>query len=476
MLDKPIKSISLRQIYTLLFLLGWFFFPFNDFEGIPALGEFKNEAGAFFFMAGLLVLAIEIFFTWKVVLPLRSKPFLILVLFIAWCFVVTVLNYATVSQNYYKHTSGIYRFIRQYASLLIPSFLFLIFFLNVIKNWSAIEMLTKIRKVLLFSLIFVFIYGFIETLIIVFNVNALRPVLALFGYFPFVEVNYMTGGRISSVAYESPSLGNYLITISGWMFSYILSSKSRYRFIPLLLILFLTFFSGSRTALINITVQVTILLSILYAIPSYRKNFLKIFKFGFIAISILLIINGNKVVVAVGEKIESLNFSKNLKNNISNQTRFGMQYASLQVFKENPIIGVGFGQETYHKRFHYPRWAKKNNWEFEGMYQNNKLRSFPSAYNIYTRLLAETGIIGFSIFVFLIYYCIKQSIYVFKKSSDQYRILGFVLILSFVGLSLNWLQTDFFRQHGFWLCLAILITILNRISYNNNHSETHLYN
>ena len=462
MIKTKYKSISLRQIYTLFFLIGWFFFPFNDFEGVEAFGEFKNEAGAFFFMAGFFVLAIEVLFSGKIAIPYYNKLFQILLLFFGWCFLTTLFNYASVSQNYFKHTSGSYRFIRQYVSLLIPSLLFLIFFFNVIRKWSATEILLKIRNTLLVSLLFVFTYGFIETLIVVFHINVLRSVLSLLDYFPFLDVNYMIGGRISSVAYESPSLGNYLITVSGWMFSYILSSKSRYRFIPSLMILFLTFFSGSRTALINIGVQIIIFLGILYAMPQYRRNVLNIFKYGVLVMGLLLLVNGDKVIRAVDEKVESLNFSKNLKNNISNQTRFGMQYASLQVFKENPVIGVGFGQETYHKRFHYPGWAKKNNWEFKGMYQNNSLRSFPSAYNMYTRLLAETGIIGVSIFLFLIYYCVKKSIYLFKNNNSDSKILGFILILSFIGLSLNWLQTDFFRQHGFWLCLAILITMINR--------------
>lgn len=463
MLNIEIKAITLRHIYTILFLLGWFFFPFNDFKGVEAFGEFKNEAGAFFFMAGFFVLALEVLLNGRIAIPYNNRIFQILILFFAWCFITTLLNYETVSENYFKHTSGIYRFVRQYVSLLIPSFLFFIFFFNVIRKWNATEILTKIRQILLISLLFVFTYGFIETLIVVFHINALRSILSLFDYFPFLNVNYMIGGRISSVAYESPSLGNYLITVSGWMFSYILSSKSRYRFIPSLMILFLTFFSGSRTALINIGIQIIILLGILYSMPQYRRNVLNMFKYGILVMGFLLLVNGDKVIRAVDEKVESLNFSKNLKNNISNQTRFGMQYASLQVFKENPIIGVGFGQETYHKRFHYPGWAKKNNWEFKGMYQNNSLRSFPSAFNLYTRLLAETGIIGIFIFLFLIYYCVKKSIYLFKNNNSDSKILGFILILSFIGLSLNWLQTDFFRQHGFWLCLAILITIKTRI-------------
>lgn len=85
MFKKSVQAISLRQVYTLLFLVGWFFFPFNDFNGVEALGEYKNEAGAFFFMAGFFVLGIELLITGKIAIPYKSKLFQITLIFIVWC-------------------------------------------------------------------------------------------------------------------------------------------------------------------------------------------------------------------------------------------------------------------------------------------------------------------------------------------------------------------------------------------------------
>ena len=39
--------ITLKKINEILLLTGLFFFSFNDFEGIPVLGEFKKEAGVY---------------------------------------------------------------------------------------------------------------------------------------------------------------------------------------------------------------------------------------------------------------------------------------------------------------------------------------------------------------------------------------------------------------------------------------------
>lgn len=459
---------DLKKIYIILFFIGWFFFPFNDFKGYEFLGEFKNESGAYFFLLGFFVFVIDCIRKGKVSVPYRSPIFKTLLLFLIWCVITIVLNYSAVSESYFKHTGGIYRFIRQYISLMISTLVLVFYFWNVILNWTISEVLYKIRKLLLYCLIFVFIYGFLETLVVVFNFFPARYLLDLFDYFPFLDVNYLPGGRISSVCYESPALGNYLITVSGWMFSYIFTEKKLYRYIPTLMVLFLTFFSGSRTALINIGIQFLILISVMYSMKEYRKTVTYGFLYIIIISSMLLIINGNKIVKAVDEKVESLNFKKNMTKSISNQSRFGMQYASLQVFKEHPIVGVGFGQETYYKRFHYPRWATKNNFEFPLHYENKNERSFPTSYNIYTRLLAETGIIGVSIFLYFIYLCIGNSRRVWKSSIGHKRVLAFILMLSFIGFTLNWLQTDFFRQYGYWLCMVILIKLL----FDKNNSTT----
>lgn len=451
--------ITLRKVNFLVFLTGWFFFPFNDFKGYPFLGEYKNEAGAFFFMFGFLILIFQFLKNGDFKIPINSRIFNVLLVFLLWCLCTTILNINTVWVSYFKQTSGIFRFIRQYISIIISCIIFFLYYWNILESKKIYKLLFILRKTLLLSLIFVFIYGFLETLIEVFHIRPIRYFLKLFDFFPFLDVNYSGDGRISSVAYESPSLGNYLITISAWMFSYVLTSKKVYRFLPSFMVLFLAYFSGSRTALIVISVQLFLFLMVLYKMKDYRKVLINILVSVLLIATTLLVINGNSILKDVDKKVESLSFFKNLKESNSNKSRLGMQYASLQVFIEHPIIGVGYGQETYYKRFKYPLWATEGNWEFKLFYNNHSIKSFPSAYNIYTRFLAETGIIGISIWLYLIYLSITHSKRIFRSTVHNEKIMGFILFVSFVGLSLNWLQTDFLRQHGFWLCLVILIKI-----------------
>ncbi len=277
----------------------------------------------------------------------------------------------------------------------------------------------------------------------------------------------MHATRISSISYEAPFLAIYLITIAGWMFSYILTEKKWYKFVPALAIFVLTYFSGSRTALMVIFLQLLIFMFFLYKSPKYRAYIAYAVMFVVFSGVALLAINAEKVIKSVETKLESLNFQDNLKNNISNQSRFGLQYASLCVFKENPVIGVGFGQQTYHSRYHYPGWATKNNYEFKLFYQNPNEKSFPPGYNMYTRLLAETGIVGTLLFIFLIYTAIKRSWHLTKAPGYEENILAIILLITFVGFAINWCQIDTFRMYGFWLSLALLIKLnSNRVLSN----------
>ena len=447
----------LQKTYKILFFLGLFFFPFNRYEGISGLGEFKSESGAIFLFIGFLFLILSSILTKRIIIPYKSTIFQLIILFLIWCLLTTLFNFNTVYFNYFKQTSGINRFIRQYIALLLSSLIFFILYINVLAKMELKEILFKIRKVFLWSLIVAVLYGFLEILITIFSFNFVQPVIKLFDYFPFLESNLYSTERISSISYEPPFLAIYLITISGWMFSYILTSKNPLRFLPTICVLILTYFSGSRTGLLVIFFQLVIFLFFLYKDPGFKK-YITNFLVGFAVIfSILLVVNGQKVIKSVAEKMDSLDFKKNLTKNVSNQSRFGMQYASVQVFLENPIIGVGFGQQTYHNRTHYPTWATRNNYEFELYYKNKKEKAFPPGYNIYTRLLAETGLVGITLFLMLLIFSINEIRLLMKNAESEEKTLLKILTISLIGLYINWFQIDTFRMYGIWLCLAILI-------------------
>lgn len=451
-------KITLRQIYVFLFLLGVFFIPFNSWEGIEFMGEFKRESSAIFFLLAFLFLVLEVVFKRKIKFQ-KDNIVTLLVLFITWILITFLFNFPTILDSLYKKTSGLNRFLRQFFSLLISCGVFFSVYYYSIKTLETKDVLRKIRKILLYSLIVVCIYAFFEIIYIFSGFYPAYQILRLFDYFPFTEFDMQQNGRISSVAWESPALGTYLITISGWMFSYIITHKKIYKYIPLLFVLILTYYSGSRTALIVIVIQLIVFLFV-YLNRKQLINLFSIFGIATLLLTIsIFLTKPQDILFDLNKKIESLDFRGNLKKNISNQSRFGIQYANLMVFKEHPITGVGFGQQGYHAINHYPIWAKKDNWEFKEMYLNKNEPSFPPGYNLYIRLLAETGIIGFFIFLTLFSTLFKRSYKLVKKNKGDINTLGIILLVSFTGYALDFMQIDSVRIYGFWICIAILLTL-----------------
>jgi len=451
-------KINLRHTYTFFFFLGIFFIPFNSYEGISFLGEYRKDGSIVFFLISFILLMINSLIKRKIKIPTKNIFFQFLVLFIIWLIISTFLNIPSVYGNYLKQTSGFNRFFRQMISLSIALILFITAY-NIFSIYKLKNIFLLLRKIFLYSFIFVSIYAFLEILILVFNFTFLKSIFTLFDYFPFTETSLdFRFKRISSVSYEPPFLAIYLITIAAWMFSYILTTKGIIKFIPTIVVFLLTFFSGSRTALIVILFQFIVFI---WVAISVNKKFQKLIQRFFLVFSslivLLFIFNGKQVTSSIDTKIKSLNFKENLTKSISNKSRFGIQYASLLIFKENPIIGVGFGQQAYHAIDKYPKWATHKNYEFTIYYLNDNDTSFPPGFNMFTRLLAETGILGFLIFMvfyLLIFYQCKKLI---SKRIGIEKVIPIVLLVSFIGFFINWLQFDSFRVFGFWICLALLI-------------------
>lgn len=463
-------KVTLKSAYRLLFLLGIFFIPFNSYEGVKELGEFKKESAAIFFLLGFVLLSFDILKDKKLALPYKNKLFLYLVFFLIWCILCTILNFPDILDNYFKRTSGISRFVRQYFAIMLSCILFFMLYWYIIYKESLRGILSIVRKAFFFSFVFVSFYGLLEIAYNFFGISPAYYVLRLFDYFPFTEYDADINGRISSVTWEPPALATYLITVAGWMFSYIITGKNWKKYIPTILVIVLTYYSGSRTALVVVFVQLLVFLMVVLTRIQKIKFF--IYSSTVIASLTLLVVvsNGDKIIRNVTQKIESLDFTGNLKTNISNKSRFGIQYANMKVFAANPIVGVGFGQQGFHSRNLYPRWATINNWEFEEIYSNKTNPMFAPGYNIYVRLLAETGIIGFSIFIVLIVNMIKGARGLIKEGSQENYIVGLIVLISVVGFSLNWLQMDTFRLYGFWLCLAILIKFQQTSSISSTNS------
>ena len=455
------RSITIKNLIIPTLLLGIFFIPFNSWSGIGFLGEYyRDSCFLFFSFAFVLVL-----FKRRINMPIKSLIFQFLILFILWSISATLFNAHNMADYYFKQTSGFSRFINQFGSLIIASIIIPLTFYNGFKWINVNKTFRLIRRVVLASLIIVLIYSIIEILIVKLNmVNLKKPLLNLFDYFPFTEAKTdMRLRRISSVTFEPPALGTYLLSIAGWMFSYILTEKKNFKYLPTLIVLFLGFMSGSRAAFFAIIIQFIIASIIFLKNKNLTRNLYRII-IGFSTVSILTIFYFSEPIYNyIKKEINSFKLDDSI-HSLSNKSRFGIQQAMFYVFLENPISGTGYGLQAFESRKKYPTWAKKNNWEFRLKYLNQNDKRFPPGYNIYLRILSETGLVGLLFFGLML---LQIFLWCFNNLKSENSTIAFIILISMIGFSLNWLKMDSFRIYFFWLCLALIWVVEQRkISQN----------
>ena len=455
------RSITIKNLIIPTLLLGIFFIPFNSWSGIGFLGEYyRDSCFLFFSFAFVLVL-----FKRRINMPIKNLIFQFLILFILWSILATLFNAHNIADYYFKQTSGLSRFINQFGSLIIASIIIPLTFYNGFKWININKTFRLIRRVVLASLIIVLIYSIIEILIVKFDmVNLKKPILNLFDYFPFTEAKTdMRLRRISSVTFEPPALGTYLLSIAGWMFSYIFTEKKNFKYLPIVIVLFLGFMSGSRAAFFAIIIQFIIASIIFLKNKKLTRNIYRII-IGFSTASILTITYFSEPIYNyIKNEINSFKLDDST-HSLSNKSRFGIQQAMFYVFLENPISGTGYGLQAFESRKKYPTWAKKNNWEFRLKYLNQNDKRFPPGYNMYLRILSETGLVGLLFFGLML---LQIFLWCFNNLKSENSTIAFIILISMIGFSLNWLKMDSFRIYFFWLCLALIWVVEQRkISQN----------
>ena len=459
-------SLSLSLLFV---LIGFFFIPFNSGIYIGFMGEFAREAPIIFFGIAAIFLGIKALFTSKLYFPKTHIITTLLIAFLVWITLGFLFNIKSISENEIKHTNGILRFIKQYLALILSIAFFIVYY-NAFRTKSVGTLIKWIRLFFTLSLGVVSVYIFLETAVVKLKLGFLLPVLYLFDYFPFTNSFIDTNlGRVSGPTFEPPSLATYLVTLAPWMLSYIITHKSFLKYLPSLLVLVFALLSGSRAGIFIVLVQFVVFFLSFVNIKKLQPHLVKVLLIAGIGLSLVVLIKGKSIGNYVYEKATSFS-TKDDDHSLSNKSRLGIQYANFQVFKDHPLTGVGFGQQSYHAIHYYPKWATEDNWEFKFKYLNEKHPNFVPGYNLYIRLLAETGIIGFLLFVAIliigIYICISAIVQKNKNS-----LIYIIILTSLVGASLNWLKMDSFRDYVLWINLALLIYLTTNQLISKTNSK-----
>lgn len=139
-----------------------------------------------------------------------------------------------------------------------------------------------------------------------------------------------------------------------------------------------------------------------------------------------------------------------MRQDSSNSFRFNVYQSSLQMFKDNWLLGIGVGNKNFR--------------EIYGLYMRTGFDAL-SAYNIFLETAVESGIFALIAFVGFLITLIKNSVkFILKSENIKHVIFVSTALISIVAVMIHGLvDTVFFRpqiQFVFWTMVALVSSLL----------------
>lgn len=146
--------------------------------------------------------------------------------------------------------------------------------------------------------------------------------------------------------------------------------------------------------------------------------------------------------------------------NFSNMARYASWIAGLKVFICNPVLGVGWGQYGFYAADLYPQWALQSS-EIQ-IWANASLLPWPPVFNLYVKLLAESGLLGLAVWLCFCSTFIKE-MYGFKNRFIQWKYMYddvMCMLLGTICFLINGFSYDSLRVAPLWIYVGVIWSLL----------------
>jgi len=284
--------------------------------------------------------------------------------------------------------------------------------------------------------------------------------------------------RVSGMAYEPAWLAGQLATLYlPWLLAALLTRvrMTRFKWVEIALLgfaLLLLLATYSRGGLLTalIAVILTLLIAGRVEIRSVWGWFVSGFHRGMdliLRLGIVVVILG--VLIAAGMFLGRKEYISRLFNsNAENIEDFIVQnsagaraayfFGSLGAYDQSPWLGVGLGASGFYIYDHLPDWSLTTVPEIARQLSPEN-RLYPNPKNIYVRLLAETGLIGFFLFLAFQLYILGDVLALLQKGSAFLRYLGVAGLCSWFAILIYNFTQDSFAIPNIWINFGILAGI-----------------
>ncbi len=150
--------------------------------------------------------------------------------------------------------------------------------------------------------------------------------------------------------------------------------------------------------------------------------------------------------------------------------RAAYTWAGLGVYGEHPWMGVGLGASGFSMYDNLPDWALTTVPEIARQLSPGN-RLYPNPKNMYVRILAESGLLGFSLFLAFQFGLLGDALSFFRTSGSL-RFLGVAGLCSWFAITLYNFTQDSFATPNLWVNLGILVGMTRAYSDNVLEKQT----
>jgi len=468
-MNLSVKSEDfLVKLMRFLWGAALFTLPVTSFRYFPGMGEGTLVRPLAFYPIALLgpVLLIQLW-RGKTTIP-RTGAWIPLIVFVI--FLLTASSYGALldplplrGQDYFG------RVLRAWVTVLIG----LSFFIAAVWMNRSEEDLRFTMRWLLAGFVMDVLWSGVQSL--AFYTPFLEKVTVTHWQLSFSMRELVRSDRVSGLAYEPAWLaGQISTTYLPWLVAAVLTRirVTRFKWFEVILLgfaLLLLLATYSRGGLL--TALAALALTFLFAGRAEIRAGWKWFVAGFqrgrellLRLGIVVLLLG--VLIGAGLFLGQKGYVTRLFNSnaesveefiIENSAgaRAAYTFGALGAYEESPWLGVGLGASGFYIYDHLPDWSMTTVPEIARQL-NPENRLYPNPKNMYARLLAETGLIGFFLFIAFQFSILGDVLTTLQKKTALMRYLGIAGLFSWFAITIYNATQDSFATPNIWINLGIL--------------------
>jgi O-antigen ligase len=466
-------SITFEDFLTKLTRFLWaaalFTLPITSFRYFPFMGDATLVRPLSFYPIALLILVL-FFQLWrgKTSMP-RIGTWIPLIAFVL--FALSASSYGTLldplelrGQDYFG------RVIRAWATMVIG----LSFFVAAVwMNRNEDDLRFTLRWILA-GFVMDVLWSGVQSL--AFYTHVLSKVTVTHWQRAFSMRELVRTNRVSGMAYEPAWLAGQIATVYlPWLFAALLTRVrvTRVKWLELILLAFailLLLATYSRGGLF--TAIAALLLTMFFAGRAEIRTVLTWFGSGaqrgknlILRVSVVMVILA--ALFGAGLFLARKQYITRLFNSgassieefiIANSAgaRGAYVVGALGAYSESPWLGVGLGASGFYIYNHLPDWSKTIVPEIAQQLSPDS-NFYPNAKNIYARLLAETGLLGFFLFLAFQFSVLGDILTMLQKNTALLRFLGVAGLFSWFAILLYNFTQDSFAIPNIWINFGVIV-------------------